>query len=385
MVAAAATAPAPATAASGHVNDSGDAAATPAPRLAPFTRGAMKHREPFLDVASLASANGANISSWDVPSFGYFRGIWIMVNATGGAAGGATVAAKEDAPWSALSNIVLADVNGAQMVGPVDGYDLFLINLVGGYLGMDPRQTAAFSAVAASGNFKFLVWLPVEICERDALGAMPNQNASSTYKFSCSYGISTNIYSTAPDTLPSVRVRLWFDGWSQPTPTDIQGNPQAEVPPAFGSAQFWTRAQFNLNAGDQTTRLTRVGNMIRSLIFVFRTTAPARSTTNFPDPARLQLEGRIVENIGRDLWRAIGYEQTQMISAEGDATNPFPTGVFAYNFDTDLSGKAGNEMRDLWLPTSQATRLELVGTYGAAGTLTVITNDVAPAGDIHLT
>lgn len=376
-----ANAPAVAKADSGKANETPSNA--PAPRLAPFTRGAMKHREPFLDTAATASANGSQITSLDIPSFGYLRGIWIMVNATGGT--GAAAVVKEDAPWSAISNVTLADVNGAQIIGPVDGYDLFLINLVGGYLGSDPRLTASYAAVGTDGNFKFLLWLPVEICERDALGALPNQNASSTYKFSATYGVTTNLYSTNPTGLPSVRVRLWLDAWSQPTPTDVQGNPQAEVPPAFGSTQFWTRAQFNLNSGDQTVRLTRVGNVIRSLIFVFRTTTPARSTTNFPDPARLQLEGRIVENIGRDLWRFLGYEQSPMTLAEGDATNPYPTGVLAYNFDTDLAGKAGNEMRDLWLPTSQATRLELVGNFGAAGTLTVITNDVAPAGDYHLT
>lgn len=378
---AATSAPKAAQAASGNANT--DNAPAAAPRLAPFTRGAMKHREPFLDVTSAASANGATITAQDVPSFGYLRGIWIKVDATGGT--GVAAVAKEDAPFSALSAITLADVNGAQMVGPVDGYDLFLIDLIGGYVGADPRLSNSYAAVGTDGNFKFLLFLPTEICERDGLGSLPNQNAASTYKFSATYAVTTNLYSVNPTGLPNVRVRLWLDAWTQPAPTDLQGNPQAEVPPAFGTTQFWTRAQFNLNSGDQTVRLTRVGNYIRSLIFIFRTNTPARSTTNFPDPARIQLEGRIVENIGRDLWRFIAYEQSVMFGAENDATNPYPTGVLAYNFDTDLSGKSGDEMRDLWLPTSQATRLELVGNFGAAGTLTVITNDVAPSGDFHLT
>lgn len=376
-------APAAATAASGQANENSTQAAPV--RLAPFTRGAMKHTEPFEDVAAVATANGAAITSLDIPSFGYLRGIWILVNATGGAHGGATVAAKEDSPFSAVSNIVLADVNGAQIVGPIDGYDLFLINLIGGYLGQDPRLTNAYAAVDTNGNFKFLLWIPLEICERDALGSMANQNASSTYKLSLNYGITANIYSTAPDTQPSVRVRLWLAAWTQPTPTDLSGNPQAEVPPAFGTTQFWTRAQFNLNSGAQTVRLTRVGNVIRSVIGIFRTTAPARNTADLPDPMQLQLEGRIVQNIGIDLLRFIDWEQSVTPLAENDATNPNPAGVFAFNFDTDLAGKSGNEMRDLWVPTSQATRLELVGSFGAAGTLTIITNDIAPAGDYHLT
>lgn len=379
----AATAAAPSSVAA----SSGTATMSPQPsapaRLAPFTRGAMKHREPFVNVSNAATANGTQVNAVDVPSYGYLRGIWIQVNATGGA--GTAAVAQEDAPWSAINNITLADVNGAQIVGPIDGYDLFLINLCGGYLGADPRWSALYSAVANTGNFSFLLWLPVEISERDALGALPNQNASATYKFSFTYGVLVNIYSTNPSTIPTVQVQCWLDAWSQPAPTDIQGNPQAEVPPAFGTTQFWTRQQYTISAGAQTVRLTRVGNIIRALLFVFRTTAPARSTTNFPDPARIQLEGRIVENIGRDLWRFIAAEQTDQGFTFADGTNPFPTGVLAYNFDTDLNGKTGDEMRDLWLPTSQATRLELVGTFGSAGVLTVITNDIAPAGDYHLT
>lgn len=367
--------------ASGQANEKG--AQQPPVRLAPFTRGSMKHQEPFIDTSATATANGTQLNAQDVPSYGYLRGLWLLVTGTGGTGSAAVV--KEDAPWSALSGITLADVNGAQIVGPIDGYDLFLINLLGGYLGADPRWSAAYAAVGTDGNFSFLLWLPIEISERDALGALPNQNASSTYKLSLTYGVLANIYSTNPTGIPSVRIRVWLDAWSQPAPTDIQGNPQAEVPPAFGSTQFWTRQQYNVPAGDFTVRLTRLGNIIRKVIFVLRTTAPARTTTNFPDPLRVQLEGRIVQNVGRDLLRFIAAEQSDQGYPFGDATNPYPTGVVALNYDTDLNGKSGDEMRDLWLPTSQATRLEVVGTFGAAGVLTVITNDVAPAGDYHLT
>lgn len=381
MVAAATAAtPSSVAGASGQANTQ---VAQPQVRLAPFTRGSMKHREPFINVSAVASANGTQLNAQDIPSYGYLRGVWFEVNATGGTGTAAVV--QEDAPWSAINAITLNDVNGAQIVGPIDGFDLFLINLAGGYLGADPRWSAVYSAVATSGNFSFMLWLPIEISERDALGALPNQNASSTYKLSFTYGVLTNIYSTNPTGIPTVQVRVWLDAWSQPAPTDILGNPQAEVPPAFGTTQFWTRQQYNLNSGDQTVRLTRVGNVIRKLLFIWRTTAPARSTSTFPDPARIQLEGRIVENIGRDLWRFIAAEQSDQGFQFGDSTNPYPTGVLAYNFDTDLNGKSGDEMRDLWLPTSQATRLELVGNFTSAGTLTVITNDVAPAGDYHLT
>jgi hypothetical protein len=42
------------------------------------------------------------------------------------------------------------------------------------------------------------------------------------------------------------------------------------------------------------------------------------------------------------------------------------------------------ENRDLWLPTLGSTRLELQGSFGGAGVLTVLTNDVAIAGSVFI-
>jgi hypothetical protein len=55
-------------------------------------------------------------------------------------------------------------------------------------------------------------------------------------------------------------------------------------------------------------------------------------------------------------------------------------GVYVEPFDLDFSTGAGAETRMGYLPTSSATRLEVQGTLGTgAGTLSVLTNDVAPA------
>ena len=39
----------------------------------------------------------------------------------------------------------------------------------------------------------------------------------------------------------------------------------------------------------------------------------------------------------------------------------------------------GDEEPNLWLPTVQASRVELQGVFAAAGSLQILTNDVAPA------
>ena len=59
-------------------------------------------------------------------------------------------------------------------------------------------------------------------------------------------------------------------------------------------------------------------------------------------------------------------------------------GVFVYDFMHEFDGLYGRGNRDLWLPTLGSTRLEVQGSFGTAGTLTVLTNDVAIAGSVFI-
>ncbi len=57
----------------------------------------------------------------------------------------------------------------------------------------------------------------------------------------------------------------------------------------------------------------------------------------------------------------------------------YDEGIFVYSFSHDFDGKPGFEMGHHWLPTSQSTNLQFIGDIAnTAGTLDVITNDVAP-------
>lgn len=346
----------------------------------PFTRAAREHVEPFDDRSTVMQTGAATaVGPIDVAAFGYARHILLLVEASGGAGGGNTVAAHEDSPWRAIRDITVTDVNGAPILGPYNGYDLYLANKYGAFsFDTDPANSPSYAAVTAgagaSGNFGFLFRIPFEIAGRDALGALPNMSASSTYKLSYNVAPSSEVYSTAPaTTLPTVRVRAWLEAWTQPPQADLRGIPNMATPPAMGTTQYWTKQIMNITAGDQRVRLTRMGNLIRNLVFIFRNATPARNSTNFPDPLRIEWDGKILHNIGRPLI------QHYMRERNGFAPD---TGVFAFQFTYDLDYKPGNEMRDLYLPTTQGTRLELVGNFGAAGTLTVLTNDVAPAADI---
>ncbi len=345
----------------------------------PFVRAAAEARQPFSDRSTLITASAQQVGPVDVSAMGFLRNIVLTVQATGGV--GAGVVAKEDAPWTAITSISLEDVNGRPIVGPLDGYDLYLINKWGG-IGMsvgifDPALKQSFSAVGASGgNFSFILRIPVEITAHDGLGSLPNLTASATYKLRYSINASANIYSTPPaTTLPTVRVRAHLEAWSQPRGTDPKGTPNETVPPMVGTTSFWSKSVFNITAGEQRVPITRTGNLLRNIIFIFRNTTPARNTTNSPDPMRLEWDNKILDNWLQTMWL------DQMQERYGQAAD---TGVLVYDFIHDADGRPGNENRHLYIPTVQGTRFEYVGTFGVAGTLTILVNDVAPAGGVVL-
>lgn len=364
----------------------------PAPLVVPFTRSAREHEEVFVDISQQIGTSSVQMPQQDVAAYGYLRGIDLLVEASGGVGGGATVAKAEDAPWSAIQEVILKDVNGAPMVGPLGGYDLYLINKWGGYdaTSPDPKQRSSFSDVAtgagASGNFSFALRIPVEINRRDALGGLANMNAASTYKIAVTLAAANQIYSTSPaTTLPTVRLRATLEAWTQPTGTDLRGNAQAQTPPAHGTTSYWSKTTINLASGSQQPRLPRVGNYLRNLIFVYRDNGGSRANGQaaWPDPASVYWDTRLLTQRLRTKWHDTMVRRTDMTAAV-EQPRGRDNGVFVYDFAHDFDGGLGSELRDGWLPTTQSTRLELQGTFSAAGVLTVITNDVAPQGEIFV-
>jgi hypothetical protein len=365
----------------------------------PFIRASMEHREPSgIDVTRLLIAADQDLGVNDIPAYGYIRSLMLVVQATGGL--GAGVTAHEDAPFSALKNIAVTEPNGAVICQFNSGYDLAMANKWGGYRdpnGADPRSSPVFAPVnATGGNFNFVVRVPIEINPRDGLGSLPNQNAAATFKLKAtltSGAANAGLFgATIPTTQPSVRVRAFTETWDQPEVSSGGQNNQV-TPPAMNTTQFWTQQTFNIAAtGNQNIRLTRVGNYLRNLIFTFRSAAGSRATndTLFPDPLMILLDARPVDTIERNNFRHQMYERTGFGGVVGngatanDAPNGLDNGVFVYDFMHEFDGALGRENRDLWCPTLGSTRLELQGSFGGTGTLTVATNDVAVAGNVFI-
>lgn len=350
-----------------------------------FTRAAMEHTEPGGHDSTVSAAtfgSGPTTVTFDVPAHGYLRRLMLLVESDGnGAAGLATVAAAADAPWSFIKSVTFKDVNGGNIVGPISGYILYLINKWGGYgYDDDPTNDPNYSAVDSDGEFSFRLDIPIEAIARDALGALPNLNSASAYKVELVIADDGDVYGTAPDTLPGVRVRAILDAWSKPSAQDPRGNPQATAPPFERTTQFWSRSSHSISgSGEFTARLPRVGNFIRNLIFVFRDSGDAREGDGFASTVKLTLDGQVIHNEPNGIRRAIMAEQYGY-ALSGIDNGDLDEAVLVYPFTHDFDGKPGGELRDLWLPTVQSSRLEFtLANAGEQGTLEVITNDVSIA------
>lgn len=365
---------------------------SPVASFVPFIRASAEHREPAgIDVSRQLTASDQDLSVFDIPAYGFVRSIVLVVQATGGAATAAT--ATEDGPWNVLKNIQLTEPNGAVLQSFNTGYDLYLANKWGGYRdanGADLRSSPVYSGVAAgTGNFSFLIRIPVEINLRDGLGALANQNAAATFKLRLSLAKIADVLGGTITTAPSVRVRAYLEAWDQPEDT-TGGQTNQVLPPALNTTQFWTTQIVNYNAGQQTLRLTRVGNYIRNLVLIARRggTSRANGDLDFGDPTTLYLDVRPLDTIERNNWKHQMYERTGFGGSVGatvpanDAPNGLDAGVFVYDFTHEFDGSLGRENRDLWLPTLSSTRLEINASFANAGTLTVLTNDVAVAENV---
>lgn len=362
--------------------------------LLPFTRGAVDHAEPFFDTTFTLSAAQQILGPIDVAAYGYARAVVIQVDVAS-SGNGATVAATEDAPWDLFAELVFQDVNGAPIFQN-SGYETYMHHKYGGFRAQrDPKllPPGVFAALttgagATAGTGKFLLRINLERSARDGLGALGNMNASQAYKVRGTINNLLGIWTVAPSGVVTARVRLTLEAYSQPNATDDAGRAQMTAPPANQTTGYSSRFQPTVNAGQNTVRHTRVGNLVRNLLYIQRRTGTSR-VNGETDLAGLQLQwfldSRLWTNLSIEALRTIMAEAYGLTNVAAEAAGGIDNGVFVLPLCIiDFDGFAGFEMRDMLMPTTQATRLELQYTLANAGVLTVMTDDVAPRGDIYI-
>lgn len=365
----------------------------------PFIRASAKHREPTgIDVSRVLTTSDQDLGVYDIPAYGYVRNLVILVTASGGTGGAPAATLTESGIFAALKNIYLTEPNGAVIHQFDSAYQLYLANKFGGYghvVGSDPKADPQYTnAAAAFAGFSYMLRIPVELNTRDGLGALPNQNAAATFKLRMGLAKVADIAGgTLPTTLPTVRVRVFLEAWDQPEVSSAGATNQV-TPPAMNTTQFWSSQTYNVNAGQNTIRLTRVGNYVRNLIFTLRRAGTSRvngeADLMAADPVYLYLDTRPLDIIEPNNWRNTMYQRSGFGGSVGattpaaDSARGLENGVRVYDFMHEFDGTYGHENRDLWLPTLGSTRLEVQFNSANAGTLEVLTNDVAIAGSVFI-
>jgi hypothetical protein len=369
-----------------------------------FARASKWHSEVSNTVTVGTLTNASQILNLPIASYGYLSAVIISVSATGGSTSGAVF--FEDGPWSVLQQVQLSDVNGVPIF-QMSGFHAFLAAKYGGYRlfpadgVVNPYSAAAnrtqfassiFSCPAPgvsnqTSNFFFILPIFLEFGQ-DGLGCLPNMDASARYNLQLTIapGASVNsttgpLYTTGPSTFPSVAITVEVLCRSQPPAQDMFGNINSVAPPSVGTVQYWTtQTASGLALGQNTIQFTRVGNLIRNQILVWRNSNGTRTSAESTGPGAADVPQlfeldwdagqRYVNNVTTLRWFN-GY------GVYGIDTYP---GVLQMPNTLDPEKLAGSEYGDEWLGTVGATKLTARFTNAVGGgSLSILTNDIVPA------
>jgi hypothetical protein len=339
-------------------------------------RFAVAARERFVGTFSDRSqALGTTFETVDIPAGDFTAGVYLQVTCTT-AGNAAAVTFAADGPFSAIQEIQLLDPQGVPFQ-ILSGYELYLWNLLGGFTGQSDQTLSPFystvtGAVGTGGSFTFVLRIPAELFPRDGIGTLYNGATSSQFKVRLVLGASAAVYGVAPTALANVRVRMHSHGYqlAQQLPS---GHSFETEPPGGPIYNNLNRQIFQFSgAGNLTVPLVRKGFLYREIIFIVRDNAGARSNTVCTDATFT------VDNINHwaapyDFWRHVTWERGNLATG---ATQP--AGVTLQSFCHDWDGKVGGETRDQYVPTTPGSIAQATFVVGAAGSITMLVNDVTP-------
>lgn len=353
-----------------------DTVAPPAPSLR-FTIGARpRDTGVFYDESKVLAATSQVMPEAAAPPGDWLQHITVMVDITT-ATNAAAVALQPDAPWSLFAEVAFLDAGG-NTVHALKGYNWYLANLLGGFeFQTDPTTSTFYTALttgagATAGSGRFLLKVPVQIIDRDAVGAYPNAASNAVTRIRFTLAPIASVYSTAPTNPATIRIRCVSTGLVLPTELSPAGTRYAQEPLGAGTFQQWSQLSYDLTAGARTIAHNRKGQTYRTLLFIFRTAAGARSDV-VADLFRFGVDD---VNLLRGPYDYCKHEswQKQLVLAAN-----WPTGVIQVSLAHEWDGKVGGEMRDMWIPTAPGSKVEIELNVLVTGTLEVVTNEVVPA------
>lgn len=357
----------------------------PAPAAAmpvvPFADATYEYSEIITSQTLTPGAAAQDFNAINIIPGGFLRGVTLYVTSTGGTLGTGVLSA--DAPFSIFSYLTLENIDGTPIIYPMDGYSHYLQTRY--TRPFDNGDAALDTAASFSATINPAFRLSLFCESRATLGTLPNTDARALYRLRMGLNQLTNtnpsgglLTTVGTATAPAITVAVALETYAQPPRATLSGAPIQQSPDGIGMQRFLSRQIDVTNAASNIIKMNRTGNLIRSLILVFRDSTGNRTDLT-SDPIRMRVDNTqlFVENRARRdylMWKFF-----QLITAPGVPTSARPTGVYVIP-----RWQQPGEMRGQgWLETSEATYLafEFIGAP-AAGSLTTITEDLSPVGPV---
>ena len=358
-----------------------------APPPQAFRVGVYETDTPDIDVTLAATAAAQKLGTFKLSPNGWLSGVWCLFQGSGFTA--ATYAG--DQPWAGIQKITFRDVGNREIIGPLTGYEWFVINKYGGYYpgNPDPRNPGAGFTASATG-FTLLLYVPLEIVYRDTLGEIENKSASASYTLEIYVDSQANTVTGSSGTL-TWRMRANLEGYTEPESADSHGRPFAQNPPAPGTVQYWASEIYVASAGTgKYNQQNGIGYPIRNIAYICYDNANGTRATgwsfasesgDWPDPSTLAFGKVQLFQRPAIMWQNLMSKWLGLTAAGPDATLAPENGVFLQAFNRDFDTIAGNELRNGYLVTKAGNVLQLSGTLAAACNIHVVTNYAVPPGN----
>ena len=352
----------------------------------PFVRQAIKSSRVGFSHAAIQFGSSATDPLPQTP--GFARGLNLLINATGGAAGTATVTAittdaQDDIVATAVQFLLFRDPVGTPiLIG--SGYSLLrLAELYGGQYGLFAAadltgltgETAVATGAGSSGNFGGYRYIPFEGTKGYGVIAMGNSSALPTLQVN--FAGSASVYSTAPGTVPTLTEGVDIDYYAV-------ANPGIEAP-GNGTTFQWTEVPSNptiASGASQRVQLPRTAGWLHTLILVCRDANQLR-VAGYGTRVRLYVDNQLIED--EDL--NIRLRKMQILTAKGFTR---PTGVLVYSWRDSLSqvGLGLLDSLETAVPITPGSLIEVECTpWGTIATgpaiLTAVYGQLVPRGTVQ--
>lgn len=357
----------------------------------PFVTGTRTLESEVYTATATQTTGTQALTPYEFQVDGYLSGANIRVTATT-SSNAATVAFQADGPFSVLQSVIVEDIGGKQVLGPLDGWKLYVLNRFGGFVyNSDAKGNGVYTATAGSGttggSYRFTLRVPIQVRRRDAMGSLPNRNASATFKLKITLNTIASVYSTAPTNAASINVQVQQHGWATSDNRDYKGNGVSPTPNGVGSLLYTDVETIQLSAGAFNQRMSTFGGLLRVLIFELRDSTGSRAQGEADWPSLFEIEIDKVKAFSRSplTWEHLMSEDygTNSTAESLTAANTKPDGVFVLHWLDDFGLQPGAENGFRYQPITPSTAVQLIGTIGGSGahTLSVTKNYMSPVND----